>query len=270
MQIQHLFAATLVAAVPTVASAATVSSPFLETFDDATTDVDFAFNDFSTSASGTGSQGTGPGWTIQGGQAIFYDNSNFGDVGTADVILSDAFAPERVSFSTSADFNVFAINFTNTELGVFAYAQGPTDFSENFVGLYASIDQLGDGGTGGDSEFKLGFGADGSTSTLLTSSVFDLTDGTPDFTITLSGVFLPGGDVDVTATLLQDGDAPIVLNTLFDGSLLAGSRFGVRTNPGFNTLEVGVDNLAAAVVIPEPASAAALGLIGLIGLRRRR
>ncbi len=144
--------AVALAAMPVAASAAVVTSPFLETFDDATTDVTFGFNDFQTQATGTGSNGTGPGWTVQGGQAIFYDNSNFGDVGVASVMI-DEVATDAVSFSTSADFDVTSIDFTTSKLGVFSFAQGPLDFTENFVGLYAYVQE--NDTSGGSYDFNL-------------------------------------------------------------------------------------------------------------------
>jgi hypothetical protein len=267
MKLTYCTAALTAAAVTAAASAGPVTSPFLETFDDATTDVDFAFNDFDTQATGTGSQGTSPGWTIQNGQAVFYDNSNFGDAGSADVIINTG-PLDAVAFSSSADFDVFSIDFTTTKLGVFAFAQGPADFTENFVGLYAYVQE--NDTSGGNYDFNLLLGANGNSSVLQTSTSFDLTDGSPDFNIDLVGVADGLGNFDVTATLSPDGDAPIVLTETIAASDLAGQIFGVRTNPGFNTLEVGVDNLAASVIVPEPASAAALGVVGLLGLRRRR
>lgn len=266
MQLQHLFAATLVAAVPTVASAATVTTPFLETFDDATTDVSFGYNDFGAASSGTGVNGTGPGWTVTGGQAVFFNNTDFGDVGAADVVTDTAGV---VSFSTSADFDVTTINFTGTNLGVYAFGQSGLDFSENFVGLYAFVDQ--NGASSSDYTFRLIRGAGGTNTPLQQSASFDLTDGTPDFSIDLVGVADGLGNFDITATLTPDGNTPIVLtDTVTAGDLLQGNRFGVRVNPTFNTVEVGIDNLAVNVVIPEPTSAMALGALGLLGLRRRR
>ncbi len=106
---------------------------------------------------------------------------------------------------------------------------------------------------------------------LQTSAEFDLTDGSPDFSIDLAAVADGLGGFNVTATLLQDGDLPVVLTDTIAATALIGNQFGVRTNPGFNTLEVGVDNLAASVVVPEPTTAAVgmLGL-GLLAARRRR
>jgi hypothetical protein len=266
MKTLTLFAAT---ALPiAAASAAPVASPFLETFDDAMTEVAFNFiEDSGDMASGVGSQGTAPGWTVQGGQAIFYDNSNFGDRGTANVEVGVS-SVDAAAFSMSADFEVFAINFTQSKLGVFAYAQGPGSFNDDFVGLYAFVQE--NDTSGNNYDFNLLVGVDGTTTPLGTSTTFDLTDGSPDFSIDLVGVADGLGNIDVTATFSPDGDAPIVLTNSISASSLLGNQFGVRSNPGFNTLEVGVDNFAVTAVVPEPASAAALGLLGLAGLWRRR
>lgn len=254
------------------ASASVVTGDVLETFDDAVTDFTFGFVDGDNLSSGTSvSNGVSPGWTIQGGQAIFYNNSNFFDSGAA--LVSYSPAPSNVDFSVSADFDVFQessfaneFNYTQANTGLVAYADASILTSEAVgdTGIYAYVDEFNTSGSG----YQFVVANDGAV--LATSSSFDLTDGSPDFNITVAGAFDGSGNLQITATLTDiNGANNQVLTPLISAvDVPAGDQFGVRISPGFNGYEVGVDNIA--VVVPEPASLA-LASVGLmaIGLRRR-
>ncbi|MEM7807149.1 MAG: hypothetical protein AAF561_03465 [Planctomycetota bacterium] len=223
-------------------SAATASAdvPIVESFDDAETPLGFEFVDINEKASGSGKTfGTGPGLNIADGKLVFFDNTNFGDVGVARVTL-DGFG--QLGFEMEAAIDVAAINFTQSKLGLFALAQGPASYDQNFIGLYAYVEELD---TSGNSfRFVLGTGKDDSFEELDVTNEFDLTDGTPDFSIKLTAE-RDGDDVTVMARLIeneQDIVAPLTAE-LAAGDLPPGNQFGIRFNPGFNTLEVAVDDL---------------------------
>ncbi|MEM6332863.1 MAG: PEP-CTERM sorting domain-containing protein [Planctomycetota bacterium] len=256
------------------ASASVVTGPVFETFDDPTTDFTLVFDDEDNAASGTGpSTGVAPGWTIQNGQAVFYNNSNFFDVGTA--LVSYAPAPAAVTFNVSADFDVFqtssfasGFNYTTADTGVLAYADANVTDSDTFgsTGIYAYVKEINT--SGGTYEFRIAING---VVVSASAATFDLTDGTPDFSIDLAGTPLVGGDLSVVATLTDENGAnsQVLSTTVLAADLPGGDQFGVRLAPGFNGYEVGVDNVA--VVVPEPASLAlALGGIALMAARRRR
>ena len=260
----QLTAALALASAASAALAAPVTSPFVEAFDDADTPLDLSFEDFQTQASGTGVNGTDPGFTVSGGELVFYDNTDFGDVGAASVQPTGL--DGAAAFSVSTEVDVDSIDFTTTRTGVYAYAVNPTVFTQDFSGLYAYVQELDT--TGGSYQFVL---ANGSTE-LATAGPFDLTDGSPDFDVSLAGNFLPDGGAALTATLTDAGgqNSRVLTATLGAGDLPTGDNFGIRANPGFNTFEATYDNFAVNITpIPEPASAAAVGLLGLTALRRR-
>jgi hypothetical protein len=253
------------------AEAGTITTSVLETFDDTTTPFTLAFSDEDTLASGTGpSTGVAPGFTIQNGEAVFYNNSNFFDVGTA---LVDFAGPVPAAFAVSADVNIFQessfasnFNYTTAETGVLALADANVSNSDTFpsTGVYAYVKETNTGG--GSYEFRIAVGGN----VVATGSTFDLTDGSPDFNVGLSGIFTTGGDLNVTAVLNDVGgqNTQTLNTTVLAADLPTGDRYGVRLSPGFNGYEVGIDNIN--VVIPEPASLALVGLGGLLLVPRRR
>ncbi len=257
-------AATLVASAQT--SAANVGVPFLEGFDDAATPVVLNFNDFGGQVNPldtSPTNGVAPGWTVTGGEALFFDNTDFGDVATA---LVQTVVPPTADFSVSVDVDIDVIDFTNTKVGVVAMGIDPTNFNEDFSGFQAQVENVSVSGDQYQLVLK------NNQNTLATSAVFDLTDGTPNFNLTLAGVFQPDGSVVVTATFLDDGGENVIAalsDTVAGVDIPGGNQFGVRTQIGFNAFEASFDNLAVNVV-PEPASLALLGLGGLVMLKRRR
>lgn len=270
--ISHLATIAATLAFATASSASVVTGPVFEQFDDAVTDLTLVFDDEDTPASGTGpSTGVAPGWTIQSGQAVFYNNSNFFDVGTA--LVSYAPAPAAVSFNVSADFDVFqtgssasGFNFTQADTGVLAYADANVIDSGTFssTGIYAYVKETTT--SGGTYEFRIA--VDGVV-VAASPSTFDLTDGTPDFSIDLVGTPLPGGDLSVVATLTDENgtNSQMLLTTVLAADLPGGDQFGVRVSPGFNGYEVGIDNVL--IIVPEP-GAMALALVGLVAMTTRR
>ena len=258
-------AATL--AVASLAHAAPVDAPFTESFDDATTPVDLRFNDFNGNATNAG-DGTAPGFTIRDGGLVFFDNSDGGDVGAA--VVQPNGTGDATSFSVSASVAVQSSDFTLTTNGVVAYAPGPQGFGREFAGLQAFVQETDT--TGNAYQFVL---ANGNT-TLATSGGFDLTDGSPDFTVSLAGTFDADRNVALTATLVDAGgqNNQTLTGTVAAGAFPVGNDFGVRIQPGFNTYRVTFDDLTvtlnAATPIPEPASLGAVGVLaGLTVLRRR-
>ena len=223
--------------------AVTAAASAVETFDDAETSLELEFNDFPDAATGTGpARGTPPGLTVRDGTLVFYDNSNFGDVAAASLV------PDRLgdarSFRVAVNVAVDQFDFTQGKVGVFALAQGPTGFDEGYTGLYAYVQETD---TSGDRyRFVLTLNNDGVGKELAESGVFDLTDGTPDFSLEVVGSYADDGNLKVVAKLLQDGReavAPLEADVA-EADLPNGERFGVRINPGFNTLELAMDNLA--------------------------
>ncbi|MEM7576921.1 MAG: PEP-CTERM sorting domain-containing protein [Planctomycetota bacterium] len=258
--------------VSSSACASVVTGDVLETFDDAVTDVTFGFVDEDTISSGTSpTKGVAPGWTIVDGQAVFYNNTNFFDSGVA--VVSYSPAPSGIDFSVSSDFDVFQedsfssfFNYTQGNTGVVAYADASIITSEAVgdTGIYAYVDEFNTSGSG----YQFVVANDGAV--IATSSSFDLTDGSPDFTIDLAGSFDGSGNLQITASLTDiNGANNQTLTPLIAAvDVPAGDQFGVRVSPGFNGYEVGVDNLS--VVVPEPGSLTLGALGGLALLARRR
>ncbi|MEM6459828.1 MAG: PEP-CTERM sorting domain-containing protein [Planctomycetota bacterium] len=256
------------------AQAGVVTDSVQEDFADSTTDFTLSFVERAgqTTASGTSpNNGLPPGWTITGGEAVLYNNSNFYD--NAAILVEYSPVPTLDTFSVSADFNVLNegsfdgnYNYTGTFSGVVAYAPDAVDPELNLTtsGFYAYVAETAT--TGGSYRFILannGVELDGSTT-------FDLTDGSPDYNVLLSGTSLGNGDVELTATLTDIGgqNTQTLSAVVASGDLPGGDEFGVRVNTGFNTIELGVDNIA--VVIPEPGSLAlAAAGLGLVLSRRR-
>ncbi len=172
------------------------------------------------------------------GKLVFFDNSNFGDVGVARMDVDEVNAD--TGFTMSADFDVRTINFTQSKLGLFALAQGPGSYGDGFTGLYAYVQELDT--SGNRFRFAVVTGIDGEIVELGASNEFDLTDGSPNFSISLAATSSNDG-LSVVARLLEDGEdlvAPINAEIARSG-IPVGKSFGLRFNPGFNTLEVAVD-----------------------------
>lgn len=252
------------------ASAGPITTPFVETFDDAVTPVTLGFNDFggAVNPADVGANGTNPGVNIANGQLVIFDNTDFGDVATA--LVQPSF-PAATPFTVSADFSVAAtsgdnFDFTNSRIGVLANGIDPNNFNQTFSGLFAYVENINV--SGDEYVFRLA----NDDTILATSPVFDLTDGTPDFSIQLDGVFLPSTDLELTATFTDAGGENIVaplVQTVVGVDIPGGANAGVRASIGFNNFEVGVDNLSVAV-IPEPASLALVGAALACVVARRR
>ncbi|MEO0586973.1 MAG: PEP-CTERM sorting domain-containing protein [Planctomycetota bacterium] len=270
MKAQWVLGSTACLLFAASASAGPITTPFVETFDGPTTPVTLGFNDFgdAVNPADVGANGTNPGVNLANGQAVIFDNTNFGDVATA--LVQPSF-PAATPFTVSADFDVADtsgdnFDFTNSRIGVLANGIDPTNFNQTFSGLYAYVENIN---VSGD---QYVFVLANDDTILGTSAAFDLTDGTPDFSIQLDGVFQPGGDLDLTATFTDAGGenavAPL-LATVAGVDIPGGSNAGVRAAIGFNNFEVGVDTLTVAL-IPEPGSLALLGVAGAAVLVRRR
>lgn len=97
----------------------------------------------------------------------------------------------------------------------------------------------------------------GSPTTLLNNAVVDITPA-------VSGDWSAGATINVS--LVINGSAPLTYSLTSDGSGLG--YFGFHSNAGASVAQAAVDNLVISVV-PEPATLAAIGAIGLLALRRR-
>jgi hypothetical protein len=237
--LRSLLIVTCVALPAAVASAAEL------TFEEDAGPLSMKLNDFGTESSGTGSYGTEPGFAVKDGRLAFYNNSDFGDVGAAWMVPEGA-GPAK-AFEVSADVEVRTFRYTQGKVGVFAYAQGPLDYSEDFVGLYAFVHEVD--ATGNRYQFVLVRAADKERVELAKSEEFDLTDGSPDFRIELTGEMESDGLIVVKARLVQ-GDEDTVEPLTADvppADRPNGNQFGLRVNPAFNTIEVGFDNVTIEV-----------------------
>jgi hypothetical protein len=252
--------------LPASLLAGPVTVPYLETFDSpASSQMTLTFEDINNNASASGS-GVGPGFTVTGGELAFFNDSDFFDVAAANVVPS---LPAAVaSFAVSADFDIDTIDFNNGLIGIYALAVNPTVFDRDFSGIYAYVRQ--NGFVSGDYQLVI----ENNDDIIATSSIFDLTDGTPNFNLSLTGAFDAAGDLDVTAIFSDDGGENVIvplLATVDQADQLVGGNFGIRVSPQANPTEFTVDNFALnAVPVPEPTSLAAVGLASLLGLRRRR
>jgi hypothetical protein len=227
-----------------LALALVVTAPLyaVETFDDDAIDFELVFNDFPDPATGTGETfGTGPGLTVAGGKLVFYDNSNFGDVAVASLVpdgLGDA-----DTFRVAVDVEVASIDFTQGKVGLFAFAQGPAGYGEGYTGVYAYLQELDT--SGNRYRFVLARNNDDVSQELATSGEFDLTDGSPDFSLELVGTMTDEGGLAVVARITEDGRdlvAPLE-GTILPEDRPTGELFGVRLNPSFNTMELALDDL---------------------------
>jgi hypothetical protein len=223
------------------------------TFDDGVEPMAVAFNDFDTQATGTGKTwGTEPGFHAAEGMLVFYDNSNFGDVGVATFDAPDA--KGKPYFNITADVTVKSIDFTKSKIGLFAFAQGPGSYNQGFSGLFAYVQELDT--SGNNYRFVLTTNADEATEELAASGDFNLTDGSNDFSLQLTGTQNADGDYEVVARLIEGDDdrvRPLEV-TVAAAELPQGEKFGIRVNPGFNTLELGFDNVVIqAGEVPEAA-----------------
>jgi hypothetical protein len=222
--------------------AAVIATPALaveETFDDEDTPLTLSFNDFDTQATGTGKAfGTAPGFTVEDGRLVFYDNSNYGDVGVAQMVPDDIAG----GFKVAADVAVKSLDFTQTKFGVFAFAQGPASYNQGFAGVYAYVQEVDT--SGNRYRFVLSRNADDKSVELASSGEFDLTDGSADFSIELVGT-MEDGAYQLVARIIEDGDdlvAPLKA-TMTEAERPKGDQFGIRVNPMFNTVEIGFDNV---------------------------
>jgi hypothetical protein len=255
------------------ASAVEVTSPFSTTFSDAAApSVDTAFNDFGAANPVTplGANGTAPGATVAGGKLVVYSRTDFEDVGVGTVQFSAGDIASAVGFIVSTTVNVSTFEFNNARVGVTAFAVNPALFGREFAGYQAYVrEELVPDPDTRPGRYSVVI-LNGNTQ-VASSAFFNLTDGSPDFTITLAGVETVGG-VDLTASFTDLGGNNVIpaITTTVSGVFPSSNNFGVRAQSGFNTFEVAFDSLSVSLTpIPEPAWLAAI-LTGAGMLLRRR
>jgi hypothetical protein len=218
----------------TGAGAEEVDLPFAESFDDEQTAVSFGFNDGQTP------NPEEQAWRIADGEARFANESDFRDVGVA--LVTTRREQATSPFVLQARFRVGQIDYTGpTQVGLVALASRAEQYTA--AGLLGRVEAIGTT----TNRYRLVLARDGQQ--LAVSDEFDLTDGSPDFTLTLAARPHADGGLDV---LLRFEDAgahrePINLTgVVADEDRPRGRDFGVRLQPGFNRFTVGVEELRLA------------------------
>lgn len=249
----------------TSVSAGLITSPYLEQFDDAVTDL----TTFLSPSGGTATI------DITDGRAVFFlDGDGSGNPRSAlSGTLSGGIANDfSISAQTlSFDTGTLDIDFSNSAWGLFA---GATNAETNGLSLRINI---GFASSGHTLELLNGSTVLDSTSMGNLSGSFDIHDGI----LQLVGSFGMDGSLALTGTFTDNipggngGDnSRTVTATLDAGSVPTGELFGLRTTNlgGSNELRVEFDDLDIEIVIPEPATVAFLSTIGLsfVLIRRRQ
>lgn len=261
-------------------SAEAVPTPFLETFDDATTDFTFF------------SQATAGGFTVTGGELnLLVDDGRSALFGGGDTYV--AAASLTVDDSINAGFTLSAdiifpsdAQFANTRGDVYL-AAGGTDLADNpflpseglvDAGYAIGITQDSFGGFS-DVDSTLRLFANGVELDTLKINEAETTVGDSvigDFVgeplrLTLTGVDDGLGGLDLTGTLANTStsDSISVSGNVASADLALGDLAGVRVRMGSaNDYEFNLDNFSVAVV-PEPGSIALLILGGSVVMTRR-